>query len=160
MGPVRSLYEQEGDLESTLLQQTPVVLRPVQMFDCGERYWHFRQDVNACMSQLVGKRAQNGTSDNCHVNAWLECVVPDRYGVLGPHGKLVDGEHRTRNFSRRRTWRRSTCRRFGRAGKEAWGRRAALRRTRVAAQLHRRAPELNTVDELHAAALKLHFECE
>lgn len=37
MGPVRSLYEQEGDLERALLQQTPMVLRPVQTSDCGER---------------------------------------------------------------------------------------------------------------------------
>lgn len=40
MGPIRSLYEQEGDLERALLQPpggAPVVLRPVQMSDCGER---------------------------------------------------------------------------------------------------------------------------
>ena len=41
MGPIRSLYEQEGDLERAL-QQPPegeaVTLRPVQMSDCGEQH--------------------------------------------------------------------------------------------------------------------------
>lgn len=41
MGPVRSLYEQQGGLERTVMQQTsgggPVILRPVQMSDCGKQ---------------------------------------------------------------------------------------------------------------------------
>lgn len=41
MGPIRSLYEQEGDLERALLQPpggAPVMLRPVEMSDCGKRH--------------------------------------------------------------------------------------------------------------------------
>lgn len=38
MGPIRSLYEQEGELEKMVMQQgeTPVTLRAVRMSDCGE----------------------------------------------------------------------------------------------------------------------------
>lgn len=48
MGPVRSLYEQERDLEGALLQHPSgggaVMLRPVQMSDCGERDTFFVYD--------------------------------------------------------------------------------------------------------------------
>lgn len=37
MGPVRSLYEKEGDLERAFVKQTPMVLRAVHLSDCGER---------------------------------------------------------------------------------------------------------------------------
>lgn len=41
MGPVRSLYEQQGGLERAVMQQPsgggPVMLRPVQMSDCGKQ---------------------------------------------------------------------------------------------------------------------------
>lgn len=41
MGPVRSLYEQEGELERAVMQKSsgggPLTLRPVQMSDCGKR---------------------------------------------------------------------------------------------------------------------------
>lgn len=40
MGPVRSLYEQEGELERAVMEQpsvgSPVMLRPVKMSDCGK----------------------------------------------------------------------------------------------------------------------------
>lgn len=48
MGPLRSLYEQEGDLERALVQQTPMVLRPVQISDCGKRCTNFGRS-KACM---------------------------------------------------------------------------------------------------------------
>ena len=39
MGPIRSLYEEGGELESLGAQQTsegdPIILRPVQISDCG-----------------------------------------------------------------------------------------------------------------------------
>ncbi|CAM9242732.1 unnamed protein product, partial [Laminaria digitata] len=42
MGPVRSLYEQQGGLERAVMQQPsgggPVMLRPVQMSDCDTAY--------------------------------------------------------------------------------------------------------------------------
>ena len=41
MGPVRSLYEQQGGLERAVMQQPsgggPVMLRPVDMSDCGKK---------------------------------------------------------------------------------------------------------------------------
>lgn len=36
MGPVRSLYEREGELER-VLTRGPVMLRPMQILDCGKR---------------------------------------------------------------------------------------------------------------------------
>lgn len=44
MGPVRSLYEQERDLEGALSQHPSGMLRPVQMSDCGERDKRFVYD--------------------------------------------------------------------------------------------------------------------
>lgn len=47
MGPVRSLYEQQGGLERAVMQQPsgggPVMLRPVQMSDCGKHLHGVRQ---------------------------------------------------------------------------------------------------------------------
>lgn len=41
MGPLRSLYEQEGELERAVMRQASgggaVMLRPVQMSDCGKQ---------------------------------------------------------------------------------------------------------------------------
>lgn len=40
MGPIRSLYEEGGDFERAVAQDTsggaPIILRPVQLSDCGE----------------------------------------------------------------------------------------------------------------------------
>lgn len=78
MGPIRCLYEQEGDLETALLQQTPVVLRPVQMSDCGERHVHFSERMHAC-SYLAGTRRKPGGGEYrrtkthvCFVRAFIQ----------------------------------------------------------------------------------------
>lgn len=46
MGPVRSLFEHESDLEKVLSHQPPgggaVTLRPVEMSDCGEEYAYYK----------------------------------------------------------------------------------------------------------------------
>lgn len=40
MGPIRSLYEEGGDFERAVEQEAsggaPIILRPVQLSDCGE----------------------------------------------------------------------------------------------------------------------------
>lgn len=59
MGPVRSLYEQERDLEGALLQHPSgsgaVMLRPVQMPDCGElekRFVNYRKMCGSCGMEI------------------------------------------------------------------------------------------------------------
>lgn len=53
MGPLRSLYEQESDLERALLQQSSMAFRPVQMSDCGERCKHSSECIYSCMQPLL-----------------------------------------------------------------------------------------------------------
>eukprot|EP00903_Cladosiphon_okamuranus_P007677 g7441.t2 len=79
MGPIRSLYEQEGDLETTLLQQTPVLLRPVQM-----------SDTDAAYSALMGSTVMENPDQDISTAEGL--VIDQLVGDLEGQTRNLEGE--------------------------------------------------------------------
>lgn len=66
MGPVRSLYEQQGGLERAVMQQPSgggsLMLRPVQMSDCGKQSHGVRREHRLQSSLKLLYR--------CHWSSW------------------------------------------------------------------------------------------